>query len=62
MRIAGGAMRFLPQRTLGQASAADPLVIVPIADAVRNGISGEYRMLLLRAGVPLQRPREARAR
>jgi uncharacterized membrane protein YcaP (DUF421 family) len=38
-------MRFLPRRTIGQASASDVLIIVLIADAVQNGMSGEYRSI-----------------
>ena len=47
-------MRFLPRRTIGQASAADLLIIVLIADAVQNGMAGDYRSItegLLVAGV-----------
>lgn len=47
-------MRFLPRRTIGQTSASDILIIVLIADAVQNGMSGEYRSVteaLLLAGV-----------
>jgi uncharacterized membrane protein YcaP (DUF421 family) len=38
-------MRFLPRRTIGQASAADLLIVVLIADAVQNGMSGDYRSI-----------------
>lgn len=36
------ALRFLPRRTIGTMGAADLLIIVIIADAVQNGMSGEY--------------------
>lgn len=38
-------MRFLPRRTLGQASAADLLIVVLLADAVQQGMAGEYRSI-----------------
>jgi uncharacterized membrane protein YcaP (DUF421 family) len=38
-------MRFLPRRTIGQASASDLLIIVLIADAVQNGMADEYRSI-----------------
>lgn len=38
-------MRFLPRRTMGQASASDILVIVLIADAVQNAMSDDYRSI-----------------
>jgi uncharacterized membrane protein YcaP (DUF421 family) len=38
-------MRFLPRRTIGQASASDLLIIVLIADAVQNGMSDDYRSI-----------------
>ena len=47
-------MRFLPRRTLGQASASDLLIVVLIADAVQNGMSNNYRSIteaLVLAGV-----------
>lgn len=37
------AMRLLPRREIGGMGAADILVVVLIADAVQNGMSGEYR-------------------
>jgi uncharacterized membrane protein YcaP (DUF421 family) len=39
------AMRFLPRRTIGQASASDLLIVVLIADAVQNGMSDDYRSI-----------------
>ena len=39
------AMRLLPRRTIGQASASDLLIIVLIADAVQNAMAGEYRSI-----------------
>jgi uncharacterized membrane protein YcaP (DUF421 family) len=36
------AMRFLPRRTVGAMGPSDLLVIVLIADAVQNGMSGGY--------------------
>src|SRR6187431_1565233 len=39
------AMRFLPRRTIGQASASDLLIVVLIADAVQNGMADEYRSI-----------------
>ena len=39
------AMRFLPRRTIGQASASDLLIIVLIADAVQNAMADEYRSI-----------------
>lgn len=47
-------MRFLPRRTIGQASASDLLVLVLLADAVQNGMAGAYRSIteaLVLAGV-----------
>jgi len=38
-------MRFLPRRTLAQTSASDILIIVLIADAVQNGMGGEYHSI-----------------
>lgn len=38
-------LRFLPRRTLSQASTSDILIIVLIADAVQNGMAGEYRSI-----------------
>jgi uncharacterized membrane protein YcaP (DUF421 family) len=46
-------MRFLPRREVGGLGAADILVIVIIADAVQNGMSGQYESItegLLLAG------------
>src|SRR5829696_1562421 len=37
------ALRFLPRRTIGSMGASDLLIVVLIADAVQNGMSGEYR-------------------
>ena len=37
------AMRLLPRREIGGVGPSDILVIVLIADAVQNGMSGEYR-------------------
>ena len=37
------ALRFLPRRTIGTMGASDLLIVVLIADAVQNGMSGEYR-------------------
>ena len=48
-----GVMRFLPRREVGGLGAADILVIVLIADAVQNGMSGSYESIteaLLLAG------------
>lgn len=48
------AMRLLPRRELGGLGASDILVIVLIADAVQNGMAGEYRSItegLLLVGV-----------
>jgi len=39
------AMRFLPRRTIGTMGAADLLVVVIIADAVQNGMSGDYHSI-----------------
>jgi uncharacterized membrane protein YcaP (DUF421 family) len=39
------AMRFLPRRTLGGLGAADLLVVVVIADAVQNAMSGSYESI-----------------
>ncbi|HUQ28417.1 MAG TPA: YetF domain-containing protein [Usitatibacter sp.] len=39
------ATRFLPRRTIGGLGGADLLVIVVIADAVQNGMSGEYHTI-----------------
>jgi uncharacterized membrane protein YcaP (DUF421 family) len=39
------AMRFLPRRTIGTMGAADLLVVVLIADAVQNGMSGDYHSI-----------------
>jgi uncharacterized membrane protein YcaP (DUF421 family) len=39
------AMRFLPRRTIGAMGPADLLVVVVIADAVQNGMAGEYRSI-----------------
>ena len=38
-------LRFLPRRTLGEASTSDILIIVLIADAVQNAMAGEYRSI-----------------
>jgi uncharacterized membrane protein YcaP (DUF421 family) len=49
-------LRFLPRRTLSEASTSDILVIVLIADAVQNAMAGEYKSIsegLLLAGVIL---------
>ena len=37
------ALRFLPRREVGGMGPSDILVIVIIADAVQNGMAGEYR-------------------
>ena len=37
------AMRLLPRRELGGMAASDILILVLIADAVQNGMSGEYQ-------------------
>lgn len=39
------AMRFLPRRTIGALGPADLLVVVLIADAVQNGMSGDYKSI-----------------
>ena len=39
------ALRFLPRRTIGTMGASDLLIVVLIADAVQNGMSGEYRTI-----------------
>jgi uncharacterized membrane protein YcaP (DUF421 family) len=39
------AMRFLPRRTIGTMGPSDLLVVVIIADAVQNGMAGEYRSI-----------------
>lgn len=39
------ALRFLPRRTIGTMGAADLLIVVLIADAVQNGMSGEYHTI-----------------
>jgi uncharacterized membrane protein YcaP (DUF421 family) len=39
------AMRFLPRRTVGAMGPADLLVVVLIADAVQNGMSGSYQSI-----------------
>ena len=39
------AMRFLPRREIGGVGPSDILVIVLIADAVQNGMAGEYRSI-----------------
>jgi uncharacterized membrane protein YcaP (DUF421 family) len=39
------AMRFLPRRTIGALGPSDILVVVLIADAVQNGMAGEYRSI-----------------
>jgi uncharacterized membrane protein YcaP (DUF421 family) len=39
------AMRLLPRRTIGGMGAADLLVIVIIADAVQNAMSGAYESI-----------------
>jgi uncharacterized membrane protein YcaP (DUF421 family) len=39
------AMRLLPRREIGGMGAADILVIVIIADAVQNAMSGEYESI-----------------
>jgi uncharacterized membrane protein YcaP (DUF421 family) len=39
------AMRFLPRRTSGSMGASDLLIVVLIADAVQNGMSGEYHSI-----------------
>jgi uncharacterized membrane protein YcaP (DUF421 family) len=47
-------MRFLPRRTIGEASASDLLIIVLIADAVQKAMAGSYESIsegLLLAGV-----------
>src|SRR5688572_11717097 len=38
-------IRFLPRRTMGEASTADILIIVLIADAVQNAMSGDYKTI-----------------
>ena len=48
------AMRLLPRREIGGLGPSDILVIVLIADAVQNGMAGEYRSItegLLLVGV-----------
>jgi uncharacterized membrane protein YcaP (DUF421 family) len=39
------AMRFLPRRTIGAMGPSDLLVVVLIADAVQNGMAGDYRSI-----------------
>jgi uncharacterized membrane protein YcaP (DUF421 family) len=39
------AIRFLPRRTIGAMGASDLLVIVLIADAVQNGMAGDYKSI-----------------
>ncbi|MEO7742968.1 MAG: YetF domain-containing protein [Usitatibacter sp.] len=39
------AFRFLPRRAIGAMGASDLLVLVLIADAVQNGMAGEYRSI-----------------
>lgn len=39
------AMRLLPRREIGGLGPSDILVIVLIADAVQNGMAGEYRSI-----------------
>ena len=39
------ALRFLPRRTIGTMGASDLLIVVLIADAVQNGMSGEYKTI-----------------
>lgn len=36
-------LRVLPRRTLSEASTSDILIVVLIADAVQNGMAGEYK-------------------
>ena len=38
-------LRFLPRRTVAEAGTSDILIIVLIADAVQNGMAGEYRSI-----------------
>jgi uncharacterized membrane protein YcaP (DUF421 family) len=38
-------MRFLPRRTIGAMGPSDLLVVVLIADAVQNGMSGSYESI-----------------
>jgi uncharacterized membrane protein YcaP (DUF421 family) len=38
-------LRFLPRRTVGEASTSDILIIVLLADAVQNAMAGEYRSI-----------------
>jgi uncharacterized membrane protein YcaP (DUF421 family) len=40
------AMRFLPRRTVGAMGPSDLLVVVLIADAVQNGMSGGYQSVI----------------
>lgn len=39
------AMRFLPRRELGGMAASDVLILVLIADAVQNGMAGDYQSI-----------------
>jgi uncharacterized membrane protein YcaP (DUF421 family) len=39
------AVRLLPRRTVGSLGSSDLLVLVVIADAVQNGMAGEYRSI-----------------
>jgi uncharacterized membrane protein YcaP (DUF421 family) len=39
------AVRLLPRRTVGSLGSSDVLVLVVIADAVQNGMAGEYRSI-----------------
>jgi uncharacterized membrane protein YcaP (DUF421 family) len=39
------AMRLLPRRTIGAIGPSDLLVVVLIADAVQNGMAGEYHSI-----------------
>jgi uncharacterized membrane protein YcaP (DUF421 family) len=39
------AMRFLPRRTIGAMGPSDLLVVVLIADAVQNGMAGDYHSI-----------------
>ncbi|HUP29408.1 MAG TPA: DUF421 domain-containing protein, partial [Usitatibacter sp.] len=39
------AMRFLPRRTAGAMGPSDLLVVVLIADAVQNAMSGSYESI-----------------
>jgi uncharacterized membrane protein YcaP (DUF421 family) len=39
------AMRFLPRRTIGATGPTDLLVVVLIADAVQQGMAGDYKSI-----------------